>query len=593
MKIPSLIPLVIFGASLTGSFNTQAASGVYAGGPLYQHGEYAIEELKSSGFTHVVSWTIHIESDGSLGFNGEFPLVSNGVYIGDDTYPDFRSDIAALKTGETSITRVEIGLSAAGSGTYDNVRDLLNCSESHCGTGPSSILYRNFQALKAAFPSVDALNNDDEGTYDLNSAVPFHIMLADLGFKTAIVPYTYKSFWQSFVTQVNQARPGAVDLLYLQGYAGGAFNNPCNWDLGLPVYAGLWSRDDSPTDVENQMQTWQNNCPGIIKGGFMWLYDDFDNSSQVAAYAAAINNVFGGGSSNPGEIEISARASIHAAENQDKAFDNDIATKWLDNAGIPSSANPSWIQIKYPQAKLADQLTLTSANDEPGRDPQDIELLASDDGQSWTLLGSWSGLDFPARFQNKALSFTNSQAFSYFRLNITGNQDNVTMTQIAEIALSESNGQQPDIIDHSGAGAVVITARARIHSGEDESKAFDDVISSKWLDNAGIPAKRSPSWIQVDLPQAKTVNSIAITSANDAMERDPQDLTLLGSNDNGTSWSELGTWTGVAWNNRFERQHFDFNNTTSYQIYRVNITKNRGSNAMTQVAEIELNGPVL
>ncbi|WP_281557881.1 discoidin domain-containing protein [Thalassomonas sp. RHCl1] len=592
MKISALLPLLLVGVSLATSVNARAGSGVYAGGPLYQHPEYAVDELKSSGFTHVIAWTIHIESDGSLGFNGEFPLVSNGVYIGDNTYPNFRNEIASLKTGQTSISRVEMGLSGAGSGTYDNVRDLLSCNQSHCGTGPSSILYRNFLALKTAFPSVDALNNDDEGTYDLSSAAEFHIMLADLGFKTAIVPYTYKSFWQSFVSQVNQAHPGAVDLLYMQGYAGGAFNNPCSWDLGLPVYAGLWSRDDSPAEVQSQMQSWQDSCPDIIRGGFMWLYDDFDNSTQVAAYAAAINHVFDGNSGNPGGIEISARASIHSAENQDKAFDGELSTKWLDNAGTPTSAAPSWIQIRYPQAKVISSLTLTSANDESGRDPQDVTLLASDDGQNWTALGSWTGLSFSTRFDSKTLTFTNNRPFSHFKLNISKNKGDISMTQIAEITLTETGGQQGDIIDHSAASGAVLSARARIHSGEDESKAFDDDINSKWLDNAGAPSRRSPSWIQLDLPTAQTVNSITITSANDAAARDPQDFTVLGSNDNGASWHQLGSWTNILWLSRFEQQNFEFTNTTRYQTYRVNITKNQGNSSMTQVAEIELLGPL-
>ena len=38
-----------------------------------------INELKNSGFNTVIVWTIHIESNGDLGFNGEFPLVQNGT----------------------------------------------------------------------------------------------------------------------------------------------------------------------------------------------------------------------------------------------------------------------------------------------------------------------------------------------------------------------------------------------------------------------------------------------------------------------------------------------------------------------------------
>lgn len=205
----------LFGSLVSLSSTAWAASGVYGGGPLYRNRSTSIADLKSSGFSHVVVWTIHIESNGDLGFNGEFPLVQNGEYVGDAQYPNFRADIASLKDEPTSIRRVEFGLSAAGSGTYDAVRDLLSCSAPRCGTGSGSILRRNFQVLRDMFPSVDAVNNDDEGTYHVPSAARFHIMLADIGFNTAIVPYTRQSFWRSFVNEVNGARPGAVDALYL------------------------------------------------------------------------------------------------------------------------------------------------------------------------------------------------------------------------------------------------------------------------------------------------------------------------------------------------------------------------------------------
>ncbi|SHG22935.1 hypothetical protein SAMN04487965_3565 [Microbulbifer donghaiensis] len=292
MKKSKGLALIGLWLLLVSPLASHAISGVYAGGPVYQKRDYAIDELKSSGFTHVIVWTIHIEADGSLGFNAEFPLVKDGTYIGDQSYPHFRKDIASLKTGDTSIVRVEFGLSGWGSGTYDNVRDLLACEEKHCGTGKESILYRNFRALREAFPAVDALNNDDEGTYDVGSAVPFHVMLSDVGFKTAIVPYKNKDFWQSFVEGVNSARGGAVDLSYLQVYDGGSANNPCNWDLGLPLVAGLWSREVSPAQLQSRLQNWTESC--AIEGGFMWLYDEFNNSPGVVSYADAINAVFGG-----------------------------------------------------------------------------------------------------------------------------------------------------------------------------------------------------------------------------------------------------------------------------------------------------------
>jgi hypothetical protein len=269
---------------------TVANSGIYAGGPVYKNRSYSISELKGSGYTCVVVWTIHIDASGNLNFNAEFPLVQNGSYIGGSTYPNFAGDIASLKTAPTTINRVEFCLAAWGSSTFANIRNLINSQ----GTGSTSILYRNFQAIRNAFPTVDAIGFDDESTYDVSSATAFAVMLGGLGFKVSLVPYTSASFWTSVATNTNNQRPGTVDRVDLQCYSGGAGNNPCNWNFGsIPVYAGLWDAEKTTSQVQSQLTTWKNSCN--IKGGFMWLYDDFDNTTGTEAYAAAINNAFSSG----------------------------------------------------------------------------------------------------------------------------------------------------------------------------------------------------------------------------------------------------------------------------------------------------------
>ncbi|OQP62410.1 hypothetical protein A3860_29065 [Niastella vici] len=271
----------------------QGNSGIYAGGPVYKNRSYSISELKGSGYTCVVVWTIHIDASGNLNFNAEFPLVQNGAYIGASTYPNFASDIASLKSAPTSINRVEFCLSAWGSSTFANIKTLINAQ----GTGSASTLYKNFQALKNTFPAVDAIGFDDESTYDVSSATAFAVMLGGLGFRVSLVPYTASSFWTSVATNTNNQRAGTVDRVDLQCYSGGAGNNPCNWNFGsIPLYAGLWDAEKSTSQVQSQLTTWKNNCN--IAGGFMWLYDDFDNTSGTKAYATAINNVFGGGGVN-------------------------------------------------------------------------------------------------------------------------------------------------------------------------------------------------------------------------------------------------------------------------------------------------------
>ena len=89
-------------------------------------------------------------------------------------------------------------------------------------------MYKNFKALKNAIPEIDAVNNDDEHCYDVATAVKFHQMMYELGYKTTIAPYTNRSFWENLVSQLGDR----CDRVLIQCYDGGAGNNPSDWHLG-------------------------------------------------------------------------------------------------------------------------------------------------------------------------------------------------------------------------------------------------------------------------------------------------------------------------------------------------------------------------
>ena len=154
----------------------------------------------------------------------------------------------------------------------------------------------------------------------------------------------------------------------------------------------------------------------------------------------------------------------------------------------------------------------------------------------------------------------------------------------------------PTQIDHTDpVGTGIITARAEISRDEGAPKAFDNMFTAaggtKWLDNAGVPSVTDPSWIQIQLPEPKTTNTLVIVSANDAPERDPADFVLLGSND-GETFTTIGSWTGEVFTERYQLREFPINNTTAYTYYRLEITKNNGDNSLTQLAEIQLLEPI-
>lgn len=186
---------------------------------------------------------------------------------------------------------------------------------------------------------------------------------------------------------------------------------------------------------------------------------------------------------------ITARAEINANENRLKAFDNlytsSNGTKWLDNGGVPSTSNPSWIQIELPSAKQVTKLVIISANDDYGRDPKDFRLVASNDGSSYTTLGSWSNQIFTSRYQEKSWNVSNSSTYKYYKLEITKNDENVSMTQLSEIKLIG-----PNIV--SNKPAANFTANNQTIT-EGESVTFTDnstnsPTSWSWTFTGGTPA---------------------------------------------------------------------------------------------------------
>lgn len=293
---------------------------------------------------------------------------------------------------------------------------------------------------------------------------------------------------------------------------------------------------------------------------------------------------------------VTFRNAISDTEAGDMALDGDAQTKWLDHnewKGAPSVEDPSWIEVQFPAPVAVNKLGMISANDADARDPENFYIQASNDGENWVTLASWIGEGFDERFERRVFPFSNDLGFSHYRVEITKNKGDDTLMQVAEIELI---GPQYQSVDHSSTPGAEVSVRNAIGEAEAGAMAFDDNIETKWLDHnewKGAPSEEDPSWIQVDLPQAKIVSSIAITSANDADGRDPENFNIEGSNDGGVTWTRLGSWIGESWDNRYERKLFEMGNGFAFNTYRINITKNKGDDTLMQIAEIELIGPDL
>lgn len=116
---------------------------------------------------------------------------------------------------------------------------------------------------------------------------------------------------------------------------------------------------------------------------------------------------------------------------------------------------------------------------------------------------------------------------------------------------------------------------------EVKGNLFDGESATKWLTFAPT------GWIEFDLDEPTRIVKYALTSANDHDERDPVDWTLKGSTD-GEDWKTLDTRSGESFPERFETRTYDLAEPAEFRHWRVEFTKNKGSDDALQLAEIQL-----
>jgi hypothetical protein len=275
-----------------GAAAAQGFTGILGGGPIYAQSPPNIKELVNSGFNELIVWSVEVNSAGDLNLNGGFPLVADGKYVGKSSYPHFAKDLAKIKAGAPM--RITFSIGSSNYGDWEDIKALVNAQ----GTGPKSILYKNFAALMKALP-VDAIDYDDENGYDAASTLAFSTMLGQLGYHVTMDPYTNAGYWTGVVAQINKATPGLVDAIHLQTYAGGEGNSPCGaqWNFGgVPVLPGISDQTSAPpyltpAQTKTRMETWHKLCG--ITGGWVWIFDQIVGTPLVKQYAKAINKGVG------------------------------------------------------------------------------------------------------------------------------------------------------------------------------------------------------------------------------------------------------------------------------------------------------------
>jgi predicted alpha-1,2-mannosidase len=127
---------------------------------------------------------------------------------------------------------------------------------------------------------------------------------------------------------------------------------------------------------------------------------------------------------------ITASGENAPFEGKAQGFDGDKGTKWL------VFATTGWLQAQLKQPQTVTNYAITSANDEPGRDPKDWTLQGSADGTTWVTVDQQTGQSWAARGETHDFTVADPKPYLYYRLNVTAN-GGADIVQLAELELAD------------------------------------------------------------------------------------------------------------------------------------------------------------
>ncbi len=334
------------------------------------------------------------------------------------------------------------------------------------------------------------------------------------------------------------------------------------------------------------------------------------NSMQIAE-VELLGEVLPGDVTQPSDVLIASSDNSPGSEGVANAIDNQ-PTKYLNFDTVGTDGVPSGFVVTPAVGRtVLFGLTMQSANDAVERDPLNIRLEGSNDESptweegNWTTIyenetvGAWDVL-FPddSRFQTQTFIFENQAPFAHYRWTTVAVQGaGANSMQIAEVELLGRSAP----VDVTQPGDTLIESSDNSPGSEGVANAIDNQ-PTKYLNFDTVGTDGVPSGFVVSPSVGgTTVIGVSLQSANDAVERDPLNIRLEGSNDDAPTW-ESGNWDVLyenavipAWDvtfpddSRFQTQEFFFDNSTSYQHYRWTTVEVQGAGANSmQIAEVEL-----
>jgi len=235
---------------------------------------------------------------------------------------------------------------------------------------------------------------------------------------------------ESFNAEIIMKNKGADTWTSAKGHRLGSRNalNNTTW--------GVSSVDVVGTAATNENYTFSFDITAPTTAGlynFQWKMRDITGENTGWFGDETLNAVVNVGNlydttSDPGTVTDNG-VNVPSGETSDNAIDDTTDSKFL------SFSLSAYLQYQYAAGdkKRVVAVTMTSGGDAPERDPSEVLLTGSQDGNNWTPIHTETGITFSSRGEKIGFNVNNTTAYEYYRLEMSCDNGKDDIIQIDEI----------------------------------------------------------------------------------------------------------------------------------------------------------------
>lgn len=340
--------------------------------------------------------------------------------------------------------------------------------------------------------------------------------------------------------------------------------------VAVPVSNSSWQNVSATFD---QAISGQNNIYLVFKGDKNALrFKSFRLHKGQTIYTEILNEDI----TDDGGMLTSEYVGNTANESLEKLTDNATDTKYL-----LSNQSNLWVQYEAQKQYLLNSYSISSADDDPTKDPRDWTLYGSDNGTTWVVIDTRQGQVFDQRKATISYQVDAENPYQYYKLQVTANNGS-TGTQFSEWQLigdvSYASYSQ-DFVEVGGLSSATATSEMLAALNDNDPTTV-----------CTISANELPIIIEYKSPVPIQLFGYTLTSSGESDSFDPKSWYLRASKD-GTTWVSVDRRTNQTFESRNLKKSFDRTNATEYSYFRLEIDAlNNATSKTVKIAEWEING---